>query len=367
MNARLQWLLAAGILALALLIYLLGPILMPFLVGVLFAYLSNPMVERLMRLGWSRVTSVSVAFSTLSLTAITLLVVLLPVLWRQFEYLQTRLPRALRWVNREAIPWLEQTLNVRIDRLNMELVTEWLNRLWQTTPASVGGDVIGQLASSGLHLASIVGLLALIPIVTFYFLLDWQSMMDRCQQMLPRAYEQKIIAIAKECDAVLAAFLRGQLVVMIVLGLIYGVGLQLIGIKLAMVIGLVAGLASIIPYVGFGVGIVTASIVAFFQFGLVWEPMLMVWGVFMFGQLIEGWVLQPWLLGDRIGLSPVGVIFAVMAGGQLFGLVGMLLALPVAAVIVVFARHAHDQYLQSEWYQRGRERPASSSTDEPTT
>lgn len=355
MANRVRWMILAGILAVAGLIYALQPILMPFLVGALFAYLGNPLVERLMRFGWRRVTAVSVTFLSLCLAGTLAMVLLLPKLWVQMVYLQSRIPSVLRWMNRHGIPWLEDKLNININRLDMDLISSWMAKLWQSSDSSTT-DVISQLASSGLHLAAFIGLVALIPVVTFYLLLDWEEILAKLRHLLPRGYEPWLVNIAHECDTVLAAFLRGQLMVMVALGLIYGVGLQIIGLKLAMVIGLVAGLASIIPYVGFGIGIVTATIVALFQFGYELQPVLMVWLVFGSGQIVESWILQPWLVGDKIGLPPVGVIFAIMAGGQLFGFVGMLLALPIAAIIVVVMRHAHRQYLVSELYWQGTRR-----------
>lgn len=348
MKTHTRWLLVT-IALLGGLIYALKPILLPFAVGALLAYLSNPLVEQLSRRGLGRATAVSLAFGTVTLAVTALLVTLLPRLWEQLVYLQTRLPSVLRWLNRHGIPWLEKRFNLDIARLDMDLISTWMSSIWQDADQNTTA-VLGQLAQSGLHIAATLGLIALIPVVTFYLLLDWNPLIARLRELLPRRQEPRLVALVQECDAVLAAFLRGQLLVMVALGLIYGVGLQVIGLKLAMVIGLVAGLASIIPYFGFTLGILTATVVALFQFGVRWEPVLLVWAVFGTGQVIESWFLQPWLVGDRIGLPPVGVIFAIMAGGQLFGFLGMLLALPVAAIIVVLLRHAHARYLRSSWY-----------------
>lgn len=352
MKDRNRWLLLMGLALLAALVYALRPILMPFLVGALFAYLGNPLVHRLMRFGWSRVTAVSVTFLTLCLTGISAMVLLLPRLWEQLVYLESRIPSVLRWMNRHGIPWVEEKLHVNIDRLDMDLITEWMTAFWRGADASTS-EMLTSIAQSGMHIAATLGLIGLIPVVTFYLLLDWDDLLHKIREMLPRKLEPRFVELAEECDGVLAAFLRGQLLVMMSLGLIYGLGLQLVGLKLAMVIGLVAGLASIIPYFGFTLGIVTATIVALFQFGLFLKPVLLVWTVFGIGQVMESWVLQPYLVGDRIGLPPVGVIFAIMAGGQLFGFFGMLLALPVAAIIVVLLRHAHTGYLHSHLYHGG--------------
>lgn len=355
MSNQNRWLAVIALFSVAGLIYALNPILMPFLVGALFAYLGNPLVHRLMRFGWRRVTAVVVTFLTLCLAGATTLVLVLPRLWEQLLYLEDRIPSVLRWMNRYGIPWLEHKFRVNIDRLDMDLITQWLTAFWQGADASTS-ELVATIAKSGLHVVATMGLIGLIPVVTFYLLLDWDEVLRRLRDLLPRRYEMQLVNLATECDHVLAAFLRGQLLVMLSLGIIYGLGLQILGIKLAIVIGLVAGLASIIPYFGFTIGIITATIVALFQFGLFLKPVLLVWMVFGIGQLIESWVLQPYLVGDRIGLPPVGVIFAIMAGGQLFGFFGMLLALPMAAIIVVLMRHVHRRYVGSHWYH-GEEPP----------
>lgn len=342
------WLLAAGLACL--LLYLLAPILMPFAAGALLAYLGNPLVSRLARLGLSRNWAVGLAFFTLLSVVVLALALLTPMLWKQLLYVEAKLPLLLRWLNREATPWLEQHLHVNIDRrIDMRLVREWLSGYW-TEPGEVAGNVLTRVAASGLNILSLLGMLALIPVVTFYLLLDWDKLLARLRALLPRRIEPVVSRLARECDEVLAAFLRGQLLVMLSLGAIYAIGLEIVGLRLALIIGLVAGLGSIIPYFGFAIGIVSASVAAIIQFGN-FQAVLMVWAVFAVGQALEGWILQPYFVGDRIGLHPVAVIFAIMAGGQLFGFVGMVLALPVAAVVMVLLRHGHSLYQQSRLYQ----------------
>ena len=175
-------------------------------------------------------------------------------------------------------------------------------------------------------------------------------MLQGFRRLIPRPYETTVLNIAQECHSVLGAFVKGQFLVMFLLGIVYAVGLQLIGLEVGLIIGMVAGLASIIPYLGFAVGIVAAVIASLFQFGLDWMQLLLVAVVFMVGQMVEGYILQPFLLGDKIGLSPVAVVFAVLAGAQLAGFLGMLIALPVAAVIVVLLKYARECYEQSACY-----------------
>lgn len=343
------WLSLLGLLVLGWLLYLLSPILMPFAAGALLAYLGNPLVSRLMRLGLKRIWAVGLSFFSLLTVMTVSLVLVLPLLWQQIVYLESRLPRVLRWFNREGIPWIEKHVPVQIDRLDMDLIGEWLSSYW-VEAGSAAGNVLTQVAKSSMDILALAGMLALIPVVTFYLLLDWDDLLARIRNLIPRNIEPRVSQLARECDDVLAAFLRGQLMVMVALGVVYAVGLQLLGLKLALMIGLLAGLGSIIPYFGFTIGIVSATAAALIQFGN-FNAVLMVWGVFAIGQAIEGWVLQPFLVGDKIGLHPVAVIFAIMAGGQLFGFVGMLLALPAAAVIMVLLRHAHEHYQQSRLYQ----------------
>ena len=182
-------------------------------------------------------------------------------------------------------------------------------------------------------------------------MLDWNRMLQSMKGLIPRQYKQSTLKIVSECHSVLGAFVKGQFLVMILLGIIYAVGLQLIGLEVGLIIGMVAGLCSIIPYLGFGVGIVAAVIACFFQFGMDPKHLLMVLAVFGVGQLVEGYILQPFLLGDKIGLSPVAVVFAVLAGAQLGGFVGMLIALPVAAVIVVLLKHVREYYEKTPFFQ----------------
>ena len=193
--------------------------------------------------------------------------------------------------------------------------------------------------------------MVLIPIIAFYFLLDWNRMLDSLKDLIPKHYEASTLKIVGECHNVLGAFVKGQFLVMVLLGIVYAVGLQLVGLEVGLIIGMVAGLCSIIPYLGFGVGIIAAVIACFFQFGMDPKHLLMILAVFGIGQLIEGYILQPFLLGDKIGLSPVAVVFAVLAGAQLGGFIGMLIALPVAAVIVVLLKHLKDLYEQSDFYR----------------
>lgn len=346
-----RWMILLAVFMFGWLIYALQPILMPFMVGAILAYLLNPVVVRLTRLGMGRSLAVSLSFFTLVVVVVVALVVLVPMLWRQGIFLESKIPGLMRWANSKGIPWLEQHLRVQLDRLDMAVITQWISSYWGQA-GDVAKDFLPRMARSGLEMASFIGMAALVPVVTFYLLLDWDELVANIHNLVPRRYQAIVGQLAHECDEVLAAFFRGQLLVMLILGVVYALGLEIVGINLGLLIGMIAGLGSIIPYFGFAIGITSATIVALFQFGANAHMLFEVWLVFGIGQIIEGWVLQPFFLGDRIGLPPVAVIFSVLAGGTLFGFFGMLVALPVAAIIMVMLRHAHGRYLGSSLYQQ---------------
>jgi predicted PurR-regulated permease PerM len=346
-----RWMLFFTVLLLGWLVYALQPILMPFMFGAILAYLINPVVLRLTRLGMRRSWAVSLSFITMVVAVVVALVVLGPMLWRQGVFLESKLPSLLRWANARGIPWLEVHLHVQLDRLDMAVITQWISGYWSEA-GDMAKDFLPRMARSGIEMASFIGMTALVPVVTFYLLLDWDQIMGNILDLIPRRFQPLVTQLARECDEVLAAFFRGQLLVMLILGVVYAVGLEIVGLNLGLMIGMIAGLGSIVPYFGFAIGIVSATIVALFQFGGNAHMLFEVWLVFGIGQIIEGWVLQPFLLGDRIGLPPVAVIFSVMAGGTLFGFFGMLVALPVAAIIMVLLRHAHGRYRRSSLYQQ---------------
>lgn len=354
-----RWLWIAGLFLLGWLLYLLHPILSPFLVGILLAYLGDPLVDRLERFKLSRTAGVAVVFALFSLALLLMLLVLVPMLGRQMARLYLLAPEMLDWLQGTALPWSQSHLGLSEDFWQVEQLKEaFADHLGQTT--DVLKAVLAQASSSGLALLVWLGNLLLIPVVSFYLMRDWDVLLERLRRLLPRQREGLVVRLAGECHEVLGAFLRGQLLVMLALSVIYSIGLMLVGLELGLLIGVLAGLASIVPYMGFIVGIGAAITAALFQFGLDPYPLLGIAAVFMVGQMLEGMLLTPLLVGDRIGLHPVAVIFAILAGGQLFGFTGVLLALPVAAVIMVLLRHAHDFYKLSDLYGE-----TSSGSDEP--
>ena len=344
----------AGIVLLLWVLYLLKPVVIPFVAALLIAYLFSPLVDKLHRYGLPRWLSISFVFVGIGVILTLAIWYLVPLIWQQLVYARDKIPHVIGWINTSFLPWLSHTFNLA----KMEIDTDQLSTVvMEYVQTNYSADSIQsvaiRLAQSGMSFIQIGGTVVLIPIIAFYFLLDWDRMLDNVRRLIPRPYEKQTLQIVSECHSVLGAFVKGQFLVMFLLGVVYAVGLQLIGIQVGLIIGTIAGLASIIPYLGFAVGIIAAVIASFFQFGLDWTHLLLVGLVFMIGQAIEGYILQPFLLGDKIGLSPVAVVFAVLAGAQLAGFLGMLIALPVAAVIVVLLRHVREYYEQSALYQPG--------------
>ena len=332
-----------------LIIWLLAPILTPFVVSAGLAYLFDPLADWLERRKLSRTIAVSLVFVLMSVLLILCVLVLIPLLQNQVDYLIERSPDYTAWIRETAIPWLESRAGISLVLPATEDIVSMIRTHWQSAGGFVG-DILNSVSKSGLVVVAWLANLALIPIVTWYLLRDWDRFMDAIHQLVPRSTEPVIIKLAQQSNEVLGAFIRGQLLVMLGLGIMYVTGLWLVGLKLALLIGILAGLLSVVPYLGTIIGILAALIAVVVQFGD-WLHVGLVMLVFGLGQVIEGSILTPLLVGDRIGLHPVAVIFAVLAGGSLFGFVGVLLALPVAAVVMVVVRYLITEYKQSRLYQ----------------
>jgi len=342
-----RWFWLALLLLSGWLLWLLAPVLTPFLAAAILAYIGDPVVDRLEERGHSRTRAVVLVFAAFSLLGLMLLLILLPMLQRQLVLLVDKVPAFFDWLQHWLLPRLSDSFGTQID-LDVEALRRIILENWKAAGGAVA-RVVGELSRSGVAVLAGLANLVLVPVVSFYLLRDWDHLVARIRELLPRRIESEVVRLATASDEVLAAFLRGQLLVMAVLGFIYSLGLWLVGLDLALLIGLLAGTVSFVPYLGFIVGIVAAGVAALMQFQDLLH-LLLVLAVFGVGQVIEGLVLQPILLGDRIGLHPVAVIFAVLAGGQLFGFFGILLALPVAAVVAVLLRYAHERYLASQIY-----------------
>ena len=331
-------------------LWLLHPILLPFLLGALIAYLGDPAVDRLEARGYRRTTGVVCVFLLFSLLLAALLLIAIPLLIEQVDQFIRAVPVFYRWLSDSALPAIQSTLSVGGAELP---AIDWeaeLTARWESVGKWLAQSLVG-ISRSGLGLLGAMINLALVPVVAFYLLRDWDKMMESLLNLVPRVWQQPVSLMVGEADDVLGAFLRGQFLVMAAQALVYSSGLWILGLDFALVLGTVAGLASIIPYVGAAVGVGSSLAVAWVQSGgdfvfLVWVSL-----VFVVGQLLESFVLTPTLIGDRIGLHPVAVIFVLMSGAQLAGFVGILLALPVAAVVWVFCRHGLQHYRQSDTYQ----------------
>ena len=330
-------------------LYLIAPVLTPFLLAALLAYLGDPLIDRLEERKIPRSWAVALVFGAILLGLLLLLLFLIPMLTHQFKGLLQRLPTHIDWFQTHVLPWLEAHLGVEPESLSLRNLQTKLVAFAQDM-GDMAGSLLESFRASSTALFTWIANLVLVPVVTFYLLRDWDLLVATVHDLLPRRIEPVVSKLAKESDEIIGAFLRGQVIVMAALGVIYSIGLAIIGLDFSLLIGMLAGLVSFVPYLGLITGILAASIAALLQFHSVLNliPVLVVFGL---GQLISDFFLTPKLVGDRIGLHPVAVLFAVLAGGHLFGFFGILLALPAAAVIAVLLRHAHDEYLESVFYR----------------
>ena len=348
----LLWL-ACG-LALAALLVLLGPVLTPFIAAAILAYALNPGVDWISshRIGKFRIPRALGAFVMMLIlfaALLALVLIVIPVLQKELPLLQEKIPALLTKLNASIAPYLRKFgVTVRLDLIGVQkMMSQYMassgDEMWSAILASakVGGiAILGWLAT-----------VVLIPVVLFYLLLDWHTLLGRLQSSVPRRWSGKTLELANEVDTLLAQYLRGQLLVMLALAGYYSIALALAGFDVALPVGILTGLLVIIPYIGFGLGLILALIAAVLQFdGL--QGLIAVACIYGVGQIIEGFFLTPRLVGERIGLPPLAVIFALLAFGQLFGFVGVLLALPASAVVSVALRHVRAHYLNSSFYNQ---------------
>jgi predicted PurR-regulated permease PerM len=341
------WLLTAAIFIAFL--YIFSSILLPFLAGMILAYFLDPVADWLERLGLSRLAATIVILVGFLLVFVLGLMVVIPVLGSQFAGLIAQLPdylsRLQDLITRYDPGWLEE--NVGVDPASLR---ENLSAL-----LSQGASFLSTLAqsiwNSGRALIDIAGLFVVTPVVAFYMLLDWDRMIARIDGWVPRDHLQTVRRLASEINRSTASFVRGQGTVGLIMGISYAIGLTLVGLNFGLLIGLIAGLIGFIPYVGSVVGLVLSVGVALVQFWPEWQWVAAVAGIFFAGQMIEGNILQPKLVGSSVGLHPVWLMFALFAFGLLFGFVGLLIAVPAAAAIAVLVRFAIDRYLESPVYR----------------
>ena len=350
MNAS-RWILALVVLALLVLAFVfLAPVLLPFLLAFLLAYLGQPLVARLEQLRLPRIVAVVLVFVAGFGALVLAVTALVPRLQHSVATLVASVPTYVAWLRAIVTPWFDQ---IGLDPRPLLDPALWRGQAeahWQELARNAGGALLSLTQTGARAAATLAGLL-LVPVVSFYLLRDWDGIWTRMLALVPPDLRANVRRLVQETDEVLGSFLRGQLLVMLALATFYATGLWLIGLELALPIGIGAGLLGFVPYLGFGLGLCGALIAALVQFPD-WMPVLWVAAVFGAGQALEGTVLTPQLVGDRIGLHPVAVIFSVLAGGQLFGFFGVLVALPCAAVGLVWLRELKRSYKASALYSR---------------
>lgn len=342
----LLWL-AVGIL-LAVMLVLLGPILTPFVAAAIIGYMLNPGVDGLAERGMPRALAVLIAITAVGLLIAAIVLIVLPVLAEQLPVLRQRLPVLLERIDGSIGAWLRQIgMGGRFDLAGIQdIIADKL-----ATSDGLSTAVLTWLRIGGTAVMGWAATLFLIPIVLFYVLLDWHSLFSRMGETVPRRWIVQVTAMAKEVDSLLAQYLRGQLLVMLLLASYYSVGLALAGFDVALPVGLLTGLLVFIPYIGFGLGLLLAILAAILQFDTAYG-LIAVAIVYGLGQFIESFYLTPRLVGERIGLHPLTVIFALLAFGQLFGFVGVLLALPASAILLVVFGRLRQHYLKSSFYNQ---------------
>ncbi|HET7161908.1 MAG TPA: AI-2E family transporter [Rhodanobacteraceae bacterium] len=358
---RWQWLLIVAVIGW--LVWLLSPILMPFMLAGVFAYLGDPLVDRLERLRIGRGLAASIVFLVMLLIVALALVLLVPLIQRQIARFVAALPAYAAWFAHDAVPWLEHKLNIPASEFDPSTLIARV-REHLGTVGGIAATVLGYATRSGLALIGVGVAVVLVPVVTFYLLRDWDKLVAHIDALLPREAQPTIRRLARETDSVLGAFVRGQLLVMLGLAIYYAIALKLVGLDVGPLIGMIAGIVSFVPYLGFIIGIVASIIAALVQFHDMFH-LVLVLVVFGVGNLLESYILVPKLVGDRIGLHPVAVIFAVLAFGELFGFIGVLLALPMASIAMVLLRFLRERYEASPLFA-GREPPKIvATTDTP--
>lgn len=351
------WLIALAVFCLGL--WLLRDILLPFVAGMAVAYLLDPAADRLERWGCSRALATSIITVLFVLVLIAVLLLFVPLLVQQIEAFSLRLPGYMDKL-RTLIAGALEILRDRVDPADLERIRsaagDFIGRGMDLIAGLLGGFVRG-----GVAIFSFLSLVFITPVVAFYLLLDWDRMVTQIDEWLPRQHAGTIRSQIVEIDRRLAGFVRGQSMVVVILALFYALALSLAGLEFGLIVGLAAGLISFIPYAGFIIGGILSIGLAAVQFGDLLNIGIIA-GIFVVGQVIEGNVLQPVLVGDRVGLHPVWIIFALFAGGTLMGFVGLLLAVPVAAVIGVLGRFAIQRYVASTYYA-GASGPGSGDGD----
>jgi predicted PurR-regulated permease PerM len=329
-----------------LVLYVLRDILLPFVVGMALAYLLDPLASKLERIGINRLAATLVIIGAVVLLFVALILIFVPIISHQLTAFIDNLPGYV----------------ARVQRLAMDPNREWLRKILGEGVADAQiGDLVKQglgwltafirsLWSGGQALLSLFSLVVVTPVVAFYLLYDWDRMVAAVDNWIPLQHRETVRGLAREMDEAIAGFVRGQTAVCLILGSYYAVSLTLVGLSFGFLIGLVSGIITFIPYVGSMTGLVLAVGVAIAQFWPNYTPIVVVLVIFFVGQFLEGYVLAPKLVGESVGLHPVWLMFALFAFGYLLGFVGLLIAVPLAAIVGVLARFALRHYMESSVY-----------------
>ena len=345
-RTALAW---AGVaLVLVLLLWLLSPVLAPFITALVLAYALAPAVQALVARRMPRTLAVLVVELVFGLALLALLLLVLPILSKELPALREQIPALAQSANDRFTPWLAQHgVELQLDLASIKaFVLKYLNANFEDWLATA----LSSAAIGGSFLLTVVGNAVLLPVVLFYLLSDWPGLTVRVGALIPPSARETVGSFLSECDATLGQYLRGQLLVMGALAVYYSAGLKLAGFELGLPIGIFTGLAVFIPYLGFGLGLVLALLAGLLQFGSFYgvAAVAVIYGI---GQLLESFVLTPRFVGERIGMSPLTVIFALLAFGHLFGFIGVLVALPLSAVAAVAVRRLHRSYLASSLFR----------------
>ena len=343
------WCLIAALVVLAL--WLLGPVLTPFVVAAVLAYALTPLVNQLDNLGKGRMPRVVAVIAVellFILAALSLVLLIVPIVAKEIPLIREQVPLLLDKLSTELKPWLAQFgIKVSLDLGSLKaLALKYLNANYE----EMFGSLVSSLKLGGSVALAIVGNAVLIPVALFYLLMDWDKFVARLLELVPPPMRKAFDSFTDEADSVLGQYLRGQMLVMLAMAAFYAIGLALFGLDLALPIGIFTGLAMFIPYLGFGIGLILAILAGLLQFVSI-KAIVMVAVVYGIGQVVESLVLTPRLVGERIGLHPLAVIFALLAFGQVFGFVGVLIALPASAVLLVGIRRVKLRYMASKLYK----------------
>jgi predicted PurR-regulated permease PerM len=343
------WCLIAALIVLAL--WLLGPVLTPFVVAAVLAYVLTPLVNRIDSLARGRVPRVMAVLLVelvFILVVLGLVLMIIPIVAKEVPRMREQVPLLAENITSGLTPWLAQFgIHVSLDLGSLKaLALKYLDANYE----DVFGSLLSSLQLGGSVALAIVGNAVLIPVALFYLLMDWDRFVARLLEFVPPQLRESVDSFTSEADSIMGQYLRGQLLVMLIMAVFYTIGMFMFGLDLALPIGIFTGVAMFIPYVGFGLGMLLGLMAGLLQFASV-KALVMVAAVFGVGQILESFYLTPRLVGERIGLHPLAVIFALMAFGQLFGFVGVLIALPASAVLLVAIRRVKARYMSSRLYR----------------